>query len=57
MKDIQIEVREEWKKMTFIQLHFVGSKRPLNVTVSSMCGDNEPVMFKTGVLSVGAEIL
>ncbi|KAI8425056.1 hypothetical protein MSG28_006924 [Choristoneura fumiferana] len=29
-----------------------GSKRPLNVTVSSTCGDNEPVMFRTGTLIV-----
>lgn len=42
-------------RLTFIQLVFVGSKRPLNVTVSSMCGDNDPVMFNTGILSVATE--
>jgi hypothetical protein len=42
-------------RRTFIQLVFVGSKRPLNVTVSSICGDKDPVMFRTGILRVATE--
>lgn len=38
--------------LTFIQLVLVGSKRPLNVTVSSICGDRAPVTFNTGIFSV-----
>lgn len=37
---------------TFIHDEFVGSKRPLNVTVSSMCGDNDPVILITGIFNV-----
>lgn len=39
---------------TFIQFVLFGSRRPLNVTVSSMCGDNAPVIFKTGIFKDGA---
>lgn len=37
---------------TFIHVEFVGSKRPFNVTVSSACGDNEPVILITGIFNV-----
>lgn len=37
---------------TFIHDEFVGSRRPLNVTVSSECGDSDPVILITGIFSV-----
>lgn len=42
-----------WNFMcTFIHDEFVGSRRPLNVTVSSECGDSDPVILITGIFSV-----
>lgn len=37
---------------TFIHDEFVGSRRPLKVTVSSECGDSEPVILITGIFNV-----
>lgn len=37
---------------TFIHDEFSGFSRPLRVTVSSTCGDSEPVTLITGILSV-----
>lgn len=38
------------------QLVFVGSKRPLNVTVSSICGDRAPVTLRIGIFNVTPSI-
>lgn len=43
---------EESPKQTFIHDELVGSRRPLRVTVSSACGDNDPVILMTGIFNV-----
>lgn len=48
-REKEIEIIREF---TFIHDEFVGSRRPLKVTVSSECGDNEPVILITGIFNV-----
>lgn len=43
---------EDEHHVTFIHEEFVGSRRPLKVTVSSEWGDKEPVILITGIFNV-----
>lgn len=48
-------VQSHWalgEKTTFIHEEFVGLSRPLKVTVSSECGDKDPVILRTGIFNV-----